>query len=240
MLTHEPERQVKTNPPEDTTKNQSTPSRSLRLKERLVTKLVGLVPTMSLGVALRRLLYPMTFARMGKSAYIENGAEISGTYNIELGDSVRISRNARIEVQGPNNRLILGSKVFLDRNVSILGFENSRFEIGDRTFMNSDVLINGPGNIKIGQDCLIGPRTVIMAVNHCFNDLTRPINIQGYTAKGIVIEDDCWLACGVIVLDGVTIGRGSIIGAGAVVTKDIPPYSIAVGVPARVISQRKG
>lgn len=57
-------------------------------------------------------------------------------------------------------------------------------------------------------------------------------------SKGIVIEDDCWLGTGVKILDGVTIGKGSVIGAGAVVTKNIPSYSVAVGVPAKVISKR--
>ncbi len=76
------------------------------------------------------------------------------------------------------------------------------------------------------------------ANSHNFSDPNIPINQQGLTCKGILIEDDCWLGTGVRVLDGVTIGRGSIVGAGAVVTKSLPPYSIAVGVPARVIDRR--
>ncbi|NJM72477.1 MAG: acyltransferase [Scytonema sp. RU_4_4] len=85
---------------------------------------------------------------------------------------------------------------------------------------------------------MIASHTGIYANNHNFADLTRPMKSQGVTSKGIVIENDCWLGTGVKVLDGVRIGCGSVIGAGAVVTKDIPPYSIAVGVPARVIAQR--
>ncbi len=75
-------------------------------------------------------------------------------------------------------------------------------------------------------------------MNHNFADTSQKIIDQGVTCKGIVIEDDCWLGFGVKVLDGVTIGKGSVIGAGAIVTKDIPPFSIAVGVPARVIKSR--
>jgi acetyltransferase-like isoleucine patch superfamily enzyme len=75
--------------------------------------------------------------------------------------------------------------------------------------------------------------------NHVFSDPDQTIMSQGLETKGIVIEDDCWLGTGVRVMDGVTIGKGCVIGAGAVVTKDIPPYSVAVGVPARVISQRQ-
>lgn len=65
-----------------------------------------------------------------------------------------------------------------------------------------------------------------------------PIREQGVTREGIIIEDDCWLGSGVKVLDGVTIGKGCVIGANSVVTKDIPPYSVAVGAPARVIKKR--
>ncbi len=99
--------------------------------------------------------------------------------------------------------------------------------------------IAGPGDIKIGKDCLIAAHSGIFANNHIYSDPTQLIMSQGVTRQGIVIEDDCWLGSGVKVLDGVTIGRGSVVGAGAVVTKNIPPFSIAVGVPARVIKRRQ-
>jgi acetyltransferase-like isoleucine patch superfamily enzyme len=72
-----------------------------------------------------------------------------------------------------------------------------------------------------------------------FADPDRLIAEQGITARGIVIEDDVWLGGGAVVLDGVRIGRGAVVGAGAVVTQDIPPYAIAVGVPARVVGSRR-
>ncbi|MEB3336520.1 MAG: DapH/DapD/GlmU-related protein [Leptolyngbyaceae bacterium] len=71
-----------------------------------------------------------------------------------------------------------------------------------------------------------------------FKSIDTPINEQGLIGLGVVIEDDCWLGCGAKVMDGITIGKGSVIGAGAVVTKSLPPYSIAVGVPARIIGKR--
>ncbi|PSN10551.1 hypothetical protein C7293_27655 [filamentous cyanobacterium CCT1] len=86
---------------------------------------------------------------------------------------------------------------------------------------------------------MIASHCSMYANNHRFDDWTRTINSQPLTAVGITIEDDCWLGTGVRVLDGVTIGRGSVIGAGAVVSRDIPPYSVAVGVPARVIEKPK-
>ncbi|MBD2113713.1 acyltransferase [Nodosilinea sp. FACHB-141] len=86
---------------------------------------------------------------------------------------------------------------------------------------------------------MIASHCCIYANNRGFDDLTRPIHSQPLTTVGITIEDDCWLGTGVKVLDGVTIGTGSVIGAGAVVSRDIPPYSVAVGIPARVIKSRK-
>lgn len=211
-----------------------------RIKESLLVKLLGGWPGLLGGNTLRRILYPTIFAGMGQSVYIEKSVELLGASNIEIGDSVRISYNANIDAQGQNNRVILGSSVFISPSVKIVGLDNTTIEIGDRTFINAEAWINGSGHIKIGQDCLIGPRVALIAVNHIFADATRRINVQGHTAKGITIEDDCWLAYGVTVVDGVRIGQGSVIGAGAVVTKDIPPYSIAVGVPAKVIGQRTG
>ena len=75
-------------------------------------------------------------------------------------------------------------------------------------------------------------------MNHIYDDPKISIRLQGIRANGIKIEDDVWLGVGSTVLDGVTIGKGSVIGAGAVVTKNIPPYSVAVGVPANVIKER--
>jgi len=77
-----------------------------------------------------------------------------------------------------------------------------------------------------------------MTENHNFRDSTRLIREQGVTYKGIVIEDDVWIGSKATIVDGVTIGQGAVIGAGSVVTKSIPAYAIAVGVPARVIGTR--
>jgi acetyltransferase-like isoleucine patch superfamily enzyme len=77
-----------------------------------------------------------------------------------------------------------------------------------------------------------------MPSNHVFEDPKTPIRLQGIRAEGIIIKDDVWLGTGVRVLDGITIGKGSIVGAGAVVTKDVPDYAIVTGVPARVTGWR--
>ncbi|MBF0386283.1 MAG: acyltransferase [Candidatus Omnitrophica bacterium] len=117
----------------------------------------------------------------------------------------------------------------------------SRLVIGDHVSINSNVLIiaDGGGRITIGDNVLIGPLTVLRAANHCIASADQLIREQGHEPGVITIENDVWLGAGVTVVPGVTIGRSAVIGAGSVVTRDVPPYAIAVGVPARVIKMRK-
>lgn len=215
-------------------------SRWKRLQELFLTTLLGNIPTIFWGVKLRNFVYKTIFAKLGNSVYIQSGAEFINTRYIEIGNGVYIFRDVRIDGGGhQNNRIYIGDGVALEKSVTIGALEDTRIYIDERTFIGPHICIAGPGNITIGKNCLIASHTGIFANNHIFDDPTRMIVAQGVTRKGIVIEDDCWLGHRVTVLDGVTIGKGSVIGAGAVVTKDIPPYSVAVGIPARVIKSRR-
>jgi acetyltransferase-like isoleucine patch superfamily enzyme len=111
--------------------------------------------------------------------------------------------------------------------------------VGKNSGWNWGCWINAYGGITIGSNVIIGPYCVIHSANHIFADTTIPINKQGFEKLPVKIEDDCWLGAKVIVLPGVTIGKGCVIGAGSVVTHDIPEYSVAVGNPAKVIRSRK-
>ncbi len=104
--------------------------------------------------------------------------------------------------------------------------------------INAYCIFYGAGGIVIGDDCLIAAFTVIVASNHIFTRRDVPIQAQGITQKGVTIGSDVWLGTRVTVLDGVTVGDGAVIGAGSVVTRDILPFTIAGGVPARVIRER--
>ena len=110
--------------------------------------------------------------------------------------------------------------------------------IGDRSGLGPNCFVHGPtkigNNVMMGQDCLLYTR------NHDFSDVEKPMIDQGFSSKEIIIiEDDVWIGARVIILPGVKIGKGSIIGAGAVVTKDVDPYSMVGGVPAKLIKKRK-
>ncbi|NNH02907.1 sugar O-acetyltransferase [Microbacterium ulmi] len=108
-----------------------------------------------------------------------------------------------------------------------------RLVIGDRTFINADFLVIGGGSVVIGADCLIGPRCGIYTPNHAL-DIAR--RLEGWELPmPVVIGDNVWLGGSVTITPGVTIGDNSVIGAGSVVTKDIPANVIAVGNPCRPI-----
>ncbi len=111
-------------------------------------------------------------------------------------------------------------------------------EIGENTTINQNCILDGTGGIIIGNDVRVAPYVMFNSVDHEFGDRSQPIRKQAYKGGCIIIEDDVWIGANVIINKGVKIGKGSVIGAGSVVTKDIPPYSIAVGIPCRVIKER--
>jgi acetyltransferase-like isoleucine patch superfamily enzyme len=119
-------------------------------------------------------------------------------------------------------------------------FEPTSVTIGNDVGINMGVVIDPceGGRIEIGNSIGIGPYCVLRAADHGFSDPNIPIRKQKHVAGTIVIEDDVWLGSHVVVTRNVRIGKGSVVGAHSVVTKDIPPYSIAMGVPARVVRKR--
>lgn len=114
-------------------------------------------------------------------------------------------------------------------------------EIGDNVWMSKNLAFYATAGIKIGNDAVIAKDVSFISTNHAFKNISKKINEQGYDKpdKPITIGDDVWIGEKAIILKAVTIGRGAIIGAGAVVTKDVPDYTIVAGNPARVIAIRK-
>jgi maltose O-acetyltransferase len=114
-------------------------------------------------------------------------------------------------------------------------------EIGRSTHIGRYNILtaNQPGDLVLGSHVMIAPYVTITAVSHDFADPGRPMQLQGAWSKPVVIEDDVWIGTRSVILPGVRLGRGAIVGAGAVVTKDVPPYAIVGGNPARVIKYRQ-
>lgn len=114
-----------------------------------------------------------------------------------------------------------------------------RISIGDHVTLNELVYLNGYGELTIGDNVLIGRGTTIITSNHIANDVHQDIRSQGLEASPVQIDEDVWIGANVTILAGVHIGKGSVLAAGAVVTKDVPSYSVMGGVPAKLIKKRK-
>ncbi|MFZ5945160.1 MAG: acyltransferase [Bacillota bacterium] len=110
--------------------------------------------------------------------------------------------------------------------------------IGKNVTLNEWVYLSGFGSLVIGNNVRIGHRTSIITSDHEISDRKVPIYKQGIIPLPVIIEDDVWIGCNVTILGGTRIGRGAVIGAGAVVTQDIEPYTVAIGIPAKPVKYR--
>lgn len=128
-----------------------------------------------------------------------------------------------------------GKNVNIERGADF----GTNIEIGDNSAIGINAYLNCTAKITIGNNVMMGSDVIIFTRNHEFLDITQPMTEQGFRkAEPVIIEDDVWIGSRVIILPGVRVGRSSIIGAGAVVTKDIPSFSIVGGNPAEIIKKR--
>ncbi|MDP4179984.1 MAG: acyltransferase [Bacillota bacterium] len=141
-------------------------------------------------------------------------------------------------------RRFLCKRIFLSAGKN-LNVEHGSFfgsgrdiEIGDNTGLGINCRIMGP--LKIGSEVMMGPEVMIFTQNHENSRLDIPMNRQTAPKRPVVIEDDVWIAARVIILPGITVHKGAILGAGAVITKDVPEYAVVGGNPARIIKFRNG
>ncbi len=208
--------------------------------EQLVLGAFGWVPTVA-GIGLRALAYRLIMKLDGAPA-IESGVRIAYASNVRLGRGVYLDHGVYLHALPDGITIGDGTFVMHHTMLHVFNFRDlpqAGISIGKNCFIGEFNVVRGQGGVHIGDDVYTGPMVQIVAVNHVYDDPTRPIREQGITAQGILIEDDVWIGAGAVVLDGVTVGRGSVIGAGAVVADDVPPYSIAVGAPARPIKDRR-
>ena len=155
---------------------------------------------------------------------------------IEVGPKTRLDPTAQLQLQDGGS-IRIGRNCRIHRGV-VIYTHGGDVVIGDNVSLNPYTVIYANGGVTIGADCRIAAHTVIIASNHGFEDRDAAIRHQPMTAEGIVFEEDVWLGTGVRVVDGCRIGRGTVVGAGAVVNSDTDPYGIYVGVPARKIRER--
>jgi acetyltransferase-like isoleucine patch superfamily enzyme len=165
--------------------------------------------------------------------YRQSGIEIGGLCIVEAG--VKTSLGIAKGVKG---KISLGSRAQLCQGV-ILDSWGGDITILDNVFIGPYTVIYGHGGVKVGQNSLISMHCRILSSNHTIPEQNISIRSQPDILLPTAIGEDVWLGAGVTVLGGVRIGDGCVVGAGAVVAKDLPPYSIAMGVPAKVVRMRE-
>lgn len=153
---------------------------------------------------------------------------------VRIGTGSYISPRAVIQEHA---RIDIGQRTLVGRHVELVP-QGGSITIGSDCSLNNHVVLYGAGGITVQDGCRIATGVVIVAFNHGVDDLSLPIRCQPITARGVVVENDVWIGAHSILLDGVTVGSGSVIGAGSVVTRDVPEYAMVAGNPARVLRRR--
>ncbi len=133
-------------------------------------------------------------------------------------------------------RLEVGPQVLFEPGVWITMPAPARVRIGGGSFLNLGVMVAALDLVEIGQHCMFANGCVITDADHRFDDPERPVPWQGFVSKGPTrVGDNVWCGAHTVITSGVTVGERCVIGAGSVVTEDIPPFSVAAGAPARVL-----
>lgn len=185
--------------------------------EELWFALFAWMPTV-LGTAVRLVAWRPLFRLLGGvcgKVRFGQSLTLQGAGHMRLADGVRLGKGCHLYAR--TGELVMGENAALNINV---------------------VVDADGGTVRIGAHATVGPGTVIRAANHRFDRLDTPIMFQGHEYGEVVIDDDVWIAANCTVVPGVHIGRGAVVGAGAVVTKDVEPYTVVAGVPARFIRRR--
>lgn len=191
----------------------------------------------ALGYALRARLWRSLFGGIGRGVMFGRNVTLRCPGHVRLGDNVLVDDLAVLDAKGEHGRIDIGSTVLIGRG-TILSCTEASISVGDYVSMGPFVHLASKNFIRIGSHIGIGPNVQVIAGGYNPTDPGKPPTEQERVALGITIEDNVWIGVGARILDGVTIGRNSIIGAASVVTKDVPPFSVFVGNPGRVIKNR--
>ena len=189
-----------------------------RCKASVVSAIYTLVSSVPgrIGIRLRRLVAGYGLGNVGARLCLETGIKITGWENISIGANVSIMRLGALHAH--DGRLRIGNNVSINTNTALVPADG--------------------GYIEIGNDVLIAQNVVIRAADHRHEAIDTPINRQRHAGGDIYIGEGVWIGANVVITRNVRIGAHSIVAAGAVVTKDVAPFTIVGGVPAKLIRSR--
>jgi acetyltransferase-like isoleucine patch superfamily enzyme len=208
--------------------------------EQGILGLCGWVPTV-VGIGLRAVAYRLIMKLEGIVA-IEKDVRIRFADQVRLGKGVYLDEGVYLHACPGGIDIGENTLVMHHAELHVYNFRDlphAGIQIGRGSLIGEFCMIRGPGGVTIGDRVYLSPMVHLYSSNHRFDDPDTCFIDQGVTARGIVVEDECWIGAMVAVLDGVTIGQRSVVAAGAVVTEDVPPHSLVAGVPARVIRSLK-
>lgn len=197
-----------------------------------------------LGLFLRKKFWPGLFGSCGKGVLFSSHVTLRHPHRIHLGDNVIISERCLLDARTETEERVisLGDNVILSNDVA-LSCKGGTITIGDNVGIGTQTVFQSTTDcsVRIGEDSMLGPRCFIIAGGNYHTERTDiPMRKQGNKPDtGVDIANDVWLGANVSVLGGSKIGTGSIIGASSLVTRDIPAWSVAFGIPAAVVKSRK-
>ena len=208
------------------------------LKYELIILFCSRVPG-ALGLFLRSKLYPQLLGACGSNVVFGMNVVLRHPHKIKISDNVIIDDNCLLDAKGRDNQGIqIGNGVFLGRN-SILSCKNGDIILGENVNIGFNCEVFSGSRVTLGNDTLVAAYCYFIGGDHDPRDIESAVTRQASRSVGIDVGEKCWFGAGVKVLDAVTVGRNSIIGAGAVVIKSVPAYAVAVGIPARQIRDRR-
>lgn len=196
-----------------------------------------------LGIFIRGLMFRGLFRRAGRKVFIAAGVTLRHPRNIELGDEVILDEGCVLDARGDQGeRIRLGNRVFVSRQAHISS-RDGNIAVGDNVSFGPFAIVHSvdTSTVRIGSNVMIAANCYLVGSPDYRHERTDiPMLDQGFKeGRGIEIGDDVWIGASTVVLDGARIGQGSIIGAMSLVRGEIPPYSIAFGVPATVRGRRE-
>ncbi len=210
------------------------------IKYELIMLFFSWVPG-ALGFMLRKIFFPLLLKSVGKGVVFGRNMTIRHPHKIIIGAHSTLDDYTVLDAKGKENKgLIIGENVYLGRG-SILSCKEGSIILDDFCNISANCALLSETEIRLGKYCFLAGQCYLVAGgNHSFDKIDMPIMFQPSLDKGgISIADDVWLGASVTVLDGVSIGRGCVVGAGAVVRDSLQDYDIAAGVPARKIKSRR-
>ncbi|MCP4400697.1 MAG: acyltransferase [bacterium] len=208
------------------------------IKFELIALFCSWVPG-ALGFLLRKIFYKSLFAEVGRGVVFGRNLVLRHPHKMKIGSNVMIDEQCVLDAKGCEaGDFVLGDNVIVSRGC-VLSAKSGNLVIGDNVNFGADCLLYSGKEIRVGSDTLFAAQCYVGGSMYHLDQPDVPPIQQGSYAHGVTIGSGCWLGAGAKVLDGVEVGDGVVMGSGAIANKNLEAFTVAVGVPAKVIKKRK-